>query len=84
MKSAAAHVPSPSGSALLQMSGFAPTQSRGRTQSTAIVLKTAIDTKRQHAAIGKLVKMARSSVVVTNASWGITAEVQSNRERGNQ
>ena len=53
-----------------------------RQQATSIVLKTAIDLKRQHAAIGKLVKMCRASSVVTVASQGITAEVRRDRDRG--
>lgn len=77
--------PSPSPRpAPVTVAGSAPLQSRGRTQPTAIVLKMATDTKRQHAAIGKLVKMARSSAVVTNASRGITAEVRRDRERGHE
>lgn len=52
--------------------------------ATSIVLKTATDPKRQHAAIGKLLKMCRASTVVANASRGITAEVRRDRDRGHE
>lgn len=54
----------------------------GRAQPTLLVLKTTTDAKRQHVAIGKLVKMCKASPVVTNASRGITAEVRKDRDRG--
>ena len=44
------------------------------------MLKTNIDRKRQHSAIGKLVEMCRTSPVVTVARQGITAEVRRDRD----
>lgn len=64
------------------MPGVVPTMGKNRVQATSLVLKTAADPKRQHAAIGKLVKMCRESPVVANASRGITAEVRKDRDRG--
>lgn len=66
------------------VSGFKPSLGKGRVQATSIVLKTATDPKRQHAAIGKLMKMCKGSAVVTNASRGITAEVRRDRDRGHE
>lgn len=63
------------------MSGFTPSLGKGRVQATAIVLKTATDPERQHAAIGKLMKMCKASAVAANASRDITAEVRSDRDR---
>jgi hypothetical protein len=68
----------------MRISGIAPSPSSGRQMATSIVLKTATDPKRQHAAIGKLVKMCRASTVVANASRGITAEVRRDRDRGHE
>ena len=64
------------------VSGPKPSLGIGRVQATSIVLKTATDPKRQHAAIGKLMKMCKGSAVVTNASRGITAEVRRDRDCG--
>ena len=66
------------------VSGFKPSPGKGRVQATSIVLKTATDPKRQHAAIGKLMKMCKASAVVTNASRGITAEMRRDRDRGHE
>lgn len=66
------------------MSGFTAAAGKARQQATSIVLKTATDPKRQHAAIGKLVKMCKTSAVVTTASQGITAEVRRDRDRGHE
>ena len=52
--------------------------------ATSFVLKTSTDAKRQHAAIGKLVKMCKASAVVAVASRGITAEVRKDRDRGHE
>lgn len=63
-------------------SGFSPSVGKANAQATSIVLKTTADPKRQHAAINKLIKMCRTSPVVTHASKGITAEVRRDRDRG--
>ena len=55
---------------------------KGKLHPTSVVLKTALDARRQHLAIGKLVKMCKASPVVANASRGITAEVRKDRDRG--
>ena len=68
----------------VRVSGVTPSHSNGRPMATSIVLKTATDPKRQHAAIGKLMKMCRASAVVAQASRGITAEVRRDRERGHE
>lgn len=84
MKNTTSSETKPSNAGLLQMPGFSAGQGRLRQQATSIVLKTAIDLKRQHSAIGKLVKMCRASPVVTVASQGITAEVRRDRDRGHE
>ena len=66
------------------LSGFSPSVGKTHAQSTSIVLKTTADPKRQHAAINKLIKMCKTSPVVTNASKGITAEVRRDRDRGHE
>lgn len=66
----------------VHLSGFATSGGKARQQATSIVLKTAADPKRQHAAIAKLVKMCKASAVVATASQGITAEVRRDRDRG--
>ena len=55
---------------------------KGKFRPTSVVLKTAVDARRQHLAIGKLVKMCKASPVVATASRGITAEVRKDRDRG--
>ena len=82
MKTAAAFTSSPDKLGHMLVSGFTPSLGKGRVQVTSIVLKTATDPKRQHAAIGKLMKMCKASAVVTNASRGITVEVRRDRDRG--
>ena len=77
MKTAAAVTPSPTKLGHMLMSGFTPSLGKGRVQATSIILKTVTDPKRQHAAIGKWMKMCKASAVVTNASRGVTAEVRS-------
>ena len=62
----AAITPSPTRLGHMLVSGFTPSLGKGRVQATSIVLKTATDPKRQHAAIGKLMKMCKASAVV---SW---------------
>ena len=81
MKTAAAFTPSPNKPGHMLVSGFKPSLGKGRVQATSIVLKTAADPKRQHAAIGKLVTMCKASAVVPNARRGITAEVRRDRDR---
>jgi len=68
----------------MQVSGFTAAKGKLRQQATSIVLKTATDPKRQHAAIGKLLKMCRASAVATSANRGITAEVRRDRDRGHE
>lgn len=53
--------------------------SLGKThaQATSIVLKITADPKRQHAASNKLIKMCKTSPLVTTASKEITAQVRS-------
>jgi len=82
MKTTASSSATASKAGLLHLSGFTTSPGRTRQQATSIVLKTAADPKRQHAAIGKLVKMCKASAVVTAASQGITAEVRRDRDRG--
>jgi hypothetical protein len=84
MKNTSSSETTPSKTGLLQVSGFNAGQGRVRQQATSIVLKTTIDLKRQHSAIGELVKMCRASSVVTVASQGITAEVRRDRDRGHE
>ncbi len=60
---------------------FTPMQ-QGKARATSVVLKTSTDARRQHAAIGKLVRMCKASPVVANASRGITTEVRRDRDRG--
>lgn len=55
---------------------------KGKLRPTSIVLKTAMNARRQHLAIGKLVKMCKASPVVAIARRGITAEVRKDRDRG--
>lgn len=66
----------------IQVPGALPTSGKGETRATSIILKTAVNAKRQHAAIGRLVQMCRESAVVTHASRGITAEVRRDRDHG--
>ena len=80
----AAITPSPTKLGHMLVSGYTPSPGKGRVQATSIVLKTATDPKRQHAAIGKLMKMCKASAVVTNASRGITAEVRRDRDRSHE
>lgn len=84
MKTATAITPSPNKLGQMHVSGFTPSLGKGRVQATSILLKTATDPKRQHAAIGKLMKMCKASAVVTNASRGITVEVRRDRDRGHE
>ena len=84
MKTTTSSVGAPSKTGIMQVSGFTAAQGKVRQQPTSIVLKTATDPKRQHAAIGKLIKMCRASAVVTSASRGITAEVRRDRDRGHE
>lgn len=82
MKTTASTANASSKVGLVQLSGFATLPGKARPQAASIVLKTAADPKRQHAAIGKLVKMCKASVLVATASQGITAEVRRDRDRG--
>jgi hypothetical protein len=84
MKTTASSATAPSKAGLVHVSGFAAAPGKARQQATSIVLKTATDPKRQHAAIGKLVRMCKASAVVTTASQGITAEVRRDRDRGHE
>ena len=84
MKSTSSSETAPSKAGLVQLSGFTAAQGKVRQQATSIVLRTTTDLKRQHAAIGKLVKMCRASTVVTTASRGITAEVRRDRDIGHE
>lgn len=54
----------------------------GKPAATSVVLKTGVDTQKQHAAIAKLLKMCQASPVVKRADQGITAEVRRDRDRG--
>ncbi|BDT68432.1 hypothetical protein os1_26150 [Comamonadaceae bacterium OS-1] len=65
----------------LQVPGALLSGSKGKVQATSIILKSATDAKRQHTAIGKLVKMCNESAVTT-AAKGITTEVRRDRDRG--
>jgi hypothetical protein len=84
MKAHAASTTLPAKPGQMLVSGFSPLQGKARLQATSIVLKTATDPKRQHAAISKLMKMCKASAVVTNASRGITAEVRRDRDRSHE
>ena len=84
MKAAATSVQLPAKAGPVRVSGISPSQSSGRQMATSFVLKTSTDAKRQHAAIGKLVKMCKASAVVAVASRGITAEVRKDRDRGHE
>ena len=53
----------------------------GKPPATSIVLKAKADTRKQHTAIAKLLKMCQASPV-TSASQGITAKVRRDRDRG--
>ena len=69
---------------IAQLGGtFTPLQA-GKPQATSLVLKTKADTRKQHAAIAKLVAMCKASPVVKNASRGITAEVRRDRNHGHE
>lgn len=54
----------------------------GKPPATSIVLKAKADTRKQHTAIAKLLKMCQASPVVKRADQGITAEVRRDRDRG--
>lgn len=82
MKSTAPTTSTASKAGQVHLSGFSTSPGKARQQATSIVLKTAADPKRQHAAIAKLVKMCKASAVVATASQGITAEVRRDRDRG--
>lgn len=81
MKSAVHHSPKPATTGYFQVPGALLSAGKGKTQATSIILKTATNAKRQHTAIGKLLKMCKESAVVTTAK-GITAEVRRDRDRG--
>ena len=84
MKNTSSSEPTPSKAGLVEVHAFNAGQGKPRQQPTSIVLKTSIDRRRQHSAIGKLVKMCQASAVVTTASRGITAEVRRDRDRGHE
>lgn len=68
----------------IPMGEAVPSAQMGRLRPTSVVLHTATNARRQHAAIGKLLKMCKASPVVDKASQGITAEVRKDRERGHE
>ncbi len=68
----------------IPMGEAVPSAQMGRLRPTSVVLHTATNTKRQHTAIGKLLKMCKASAVVERASQGITAEVRKDRDRGHE
>jgi len=68
----------------IQMGEALPRAQMGRLRPAVVVLQAATDAKRQHAAIGRLVKMCKASPVVDKASRGITAEVRKDRDRGHE
>lgn len=68
----------------IPMGDAVPFAQMGRLRPTSVVLHTATNAKRQHNAIGKLLKMCKASPVVDRASQGITAEVRKDRDRGHE
>lgn len=84
MKNTSSSEATQSNAGLIQVHGFKPGQGKARQQPTTIVLRSSIDLKRQHLAIGKLMKMCRESAVASVASQGITAEVRKDRDRGHE
>jgi hypothetical protein len=82
MKTAASFNAKPAKPGFFPMPGITPALGKGRMQATSIVLKTSTTSKRQHAAIGKLVQMCRESEVASVVSQGITAEVRRDRNWG--
>lgn len=82
MKSAVHSGPKRKPLEFLQLGESFVSAQKGKLRPTSVVLKTATDARRQHLAIGKLVKMCKASPVVANASRGITAEVRRDRDRG--
>nr|WP_315185578.1 hypothetical protein [uncultured Albidiferax sp.] len=81
MKSALHHPTKATASSTFQVPGALLSSGKGKVQATAIILKSATNVKRQHTAIGKLVKMCKESAVTT-AAKGITTEVRRDRDRG--
>jgi len=82
MKNATPSQPRQQPKGFARLSGtFAPSH-KGKSLPTVLILKSSVDVKAQHLAIGKLVKMCKASPVVAKASRGITAEVRRDRDRG--